>query len=452
MAKMIDIQDQHDGELKVYRREEADGTVSDFWYYQINIPNHQRIRHKSTKERELASALMAANVQYQKLKQRVMMGLSISSVSLEQVYKDAREYYEQRHQAGLLDKTRFHRFQISVERLFIPYFADELQRDFAEINTLDVENWIVWRKAKGQRQRGWHNKSHLPEWVPNRKVSDGTINVELQMLRMFYDYAEKSGLILPAQRPSIKALKHNVKDNRRPHFTRSEWGKITTFLANKYVEDMPPNMAKTSLASMYRFFRLQNRYFWNLLYLSSCRVGELRNVKWGHIDQPRKIKNQRSDAVYRTLITVDGKTGRRRVVCQPYATKMFEDWKKICAEFGVSTNSTDLVFRHPSFSNHGAEKIDQPIETTNVAFKGVLDKLNLGTDADGRQRTVYSIRHSIISHLLADGVNLNAISKNAGVSIETMTRAYDHTESVDYINEITKADKTKFDEFYEPMS
>ena len=131
---------------------------------------------------------------------------------------------------------------------------------------------------------------------------------------------------------------------------------------------------------------------------------------------------------------------------------MFEDWKKICAEFGVSTNSTDLVFRHPSFSNHGAKKIDQPIETTNVAFKGVLDKLNLGTDADGRQRTVYSIRHSIISHLLADGVNLNAISKNAGVSIETMTRAYDHTESVDYINEITKADKTKFDEFYEPMS
>jgi hypothetical protein len=112
MAKMIDIQDQHHGELKVYRREEADRTISDFWYYQINIPNHQRIRHKSAKERELASALMAANVQYQKFKQRAMMGLSIASVSLEQVYKDAREYYERRHQAGLLDKTRFHRFQI----------------------------------------------------------------------------------------------------------------------------------------------------------------------------------------------------------------------------------------------------------------------------------------------------------------------------------------------------
>ena len=317
---------------------------------------------------------MFAERQYQKLKQRDLLGLSFASVSFEQVYKDAREYYERRHKAGLLDKTRFHRFQISVKRLFIPYFLDELQRDFSEINTLDVENWIVWRKAKGQRQREWHNKSQLPEWVPNRKVSDETINVELQMLRMFYDYAQKSELILPAQRPTIKALKHNVKDNRRPHFTRSEWGKIKTYLANKYVDDMPPHMAKTSLASMYRFFRLQNRYFWNLLYLSSCRVGELRNVKWGHIDQPRKIKSQKSDAVYRTLIKVDGKIGRRRVVCQPYATKMFEDWKKICAEFCVSTSQKDLVFRHPSFSNHGAEKTDQPIETTNVAFKGVLKK------------------------------------------------------------------------------
>ena len=450
--KRLETTSHHNKELLVYRVQHDSGKVMDSWYYAINIPHQKTIKDKSTRLSDFASALMFAESQYQKLKQRDLLGLSIASVSLEQVYKDAREYYERRHQAGLLDKTRFHRFQISVERLFIPYFSHELERDFSEINTLDVENWIVWRKAKGQRQRGWHNKSDLPEWLPQRKVSDGTINVELQMLRMVYDYAEKSELILPAQRPTIKALKHNVKDNRRPHFTRSEWGKITTYLANKYVDDMPPHMAKTSLASMYRFFRLQNRYYWNLLYLSSCRVGELRNVKWGHIDQPRKIKNQKSDAVYRTLITVDGKTGRRRVVCQPYATKMFEDWKKICAEFGVSTNSTDLVFRHPSFSNHGAEKIDQPIETTNVAFKGVLDKLNLGTDADGRQRTVYSIRHSIISHLLADGVNLNAISKNAGVSIETMTRAYDHTESVDYINEITKADKTKFDEFYEPMS
>jgi len=444
MAKMIDIQDQHDGELKVYRREEADGTVSDFWYYQINIPNHQRIRHKSTKERELASALMATNVQYQKLKQRVMMGLSIASVSLEQVYKDAREYYEQRHQAGLLDKTRFHRFQISVERLFIPYFSDELQRDFSEINTLDVENWIVWRKAKGQRQRGWHNKSKLPEWVPNRKVSNGTINVELQMLRMIYDYAEKSELILPAQRPSIKSLRHSIQQNRRPHFTWSEWNKITNYLTKKYVNDLPPHMAKTSFAPMYEFYRKNNQYFWQLLFMSMCRVGELKRLKWGNIDD-RKVKDPiTGEKVQRLILTVNGKTGKRQVVCQPYAAKLFADWKTSCRQFGIQTNSKDLVFRHPPSTNQKG-KADLEIHTTNVAFKRVLEKLDLSTDADGKQRTLYSIRHTAITYALRRNVSLNAISKNAGVSVETLTRAYDHTQSADYIMELTKSDYTRFD-------
>ena len=44
---------------------------------------------------------------------------------------------------------------------------------------------------------------------------------------------------------------------------------------------------------------------------------------------------------------------------------------------------------------------------------------------------------SISSHLFRN-VNLNAISKNSGVSVETLTRVYDHTQSEDYIAEIVK--------------
>ena len=39
-----------------------------------------------------------------------------------------------------------------------------------------------------------------------------------------------------------------------------------------------------------------------------------------------------------------------------------------------------------------------------------------------------------------------AISKNAGVSVETLTRAYDHTSRAVYIMELTKSDYTRFDE------
>ena len=90
-------------------------------------------------------------------------------------------------------------------------------------------------------------------------------------------------------------------------------------------------------------------------------------------------------------------------------------------------------------------KKGKAIETTNVVSKGVSEKLGIGTDADGKQRTVYSIRHTAISQALRRNVSLNAISKNAGVSIETLTRAYDHTQSSDYIMELTKHDYTGFD-------
>ena len=102
-------------------------------------------------------ALNFASTQYQKLKERAMMGISISAVSYKQVWKKAHEYNEKRVAAGLLDKVRFHRFTQVNKSVVIPYF-EEIGKDFAEINTIDIENWIVWRKPKGQRQRGWHQK------------------------------------------------------------------------------------------------------------------------------------------------------------------------------------------------------------------------------------------------------------------------------------------------------
>ena len=123
---------------------------------------------------------------------------------------------------------------------------------------------------------------------------------------------------------------------------------------------------------------------------------------------------------------------------------MFADWKRICQEYSHSTNPTDLVFRHPESTNQSGHAHEE-IETTNVAFKRVLEKLGLSKDADGKQRTIYSIRHLAISQALRRNVSLNAISKNAGVSIETLTRAYDHTQSADYILELTKSDYTGFD-------
>ena len=51
-----------------------------------------------------------------------------------------------------------------------------------------------------------------------------------------------------------------------------------------------------------------------------------------------------------------------------------------------------------------------------------------------------------MSNMLRRGISINAISKNASVSIDTLSRAYDYTQSDDYVAEITKNDYTRFDE------
>ena len=48
--------------------------------------------------------------------------------------------------------------------------------------------------------------------------------------------------------------------------------------------------------------------------------------------------------------------------------------------------------------------------------------------------------------MLRRGISINAVSKNAGVSIDTLSRTYDFTQSDDYVAEITKNDYTRFDE------
>ena len=103
---------------------------------------------------------------------------------------------------------------------------------------------------------------------------------------------------------------------------------------------------------------------------------------------------------------------------------------------GMTTNKTDYVYRHPPFTNIG--KAHQPVHNTNPAFQRMLKRIGLDKDAEGRAYSIYSIRHSAITWSLMRNVNLNAISKNSGVSIETLTRVYDHTQSENYIAEIVK--------------
>ena len=82
-----------------------------------------------------------------------------------------------------------------------------------------------------------------------------------------------------------------------------------------------------------------------------------------------------------------------------------------------------------------AAKLDEPVFTTrlsgtvtvhnlNRAFNALLDGLDLKTGADGRTRTLYSLRHFYATLNLERGVTTHALSRQLGNSTEMIDRHY----------------------------
>lgn len=430
----FDYKHFHDEQLSLYRVKFGNKDANKSWYYQIRIPKQKRIRDKTTNQTNFSNALLFAATQFKKVQQKLTLGLPIYAISFQQVVNEATAYYENRVKSGELAKERLNRFKRTMREIVVP-FVQELDKDFTELNSIDWEQYITYRKGKKQLSRGWHNRHKRNSQFVDLEVTNGSINMDLQMVRMVYHFAVKRELILSAQVPEIKSLKVKLKEVRRPSFTIDEWKQITDYMASKkYEEFITPQ--QHSFKKMYQYYHQLNRHLWLMLSQSTCRVGEIRELRFGNIEE-RKVKDEQTGKfVNRIIIDVTGKTGRRRVVCMPYASQTLMRWKTYLMNNGMTTNKTDYVYRHPPFTNIG--KAHQPVHNTNPAFQRMLKRIGLDKDAEGRAYSIYSIRHSAITWSLMRNVNLNAISKNSGVSVETLTRVYDHTQSEDYIAEIVK--------------
>lgn len=442
-----------DGQLLVYQRRDKDGVIKPTWYYDIIIPHQKRIRFKSTQLIDYGNALMYAKTQYQKTLTRINAGIPLNSIDFHIVAKEAYNHYKERYETQQFPKSSLDRLYNCINFIFIPYFCDVLNKDFYEITTLDIENLITWRKKQGHLNQYRHGLGQ-DLWLKDKIPSNATINKELNCLRLIYNYSLKRQLILAGQIPKISNIKHSLKDNRREHFTTEEWDKITRHLWqvyapwNKKTKSLPKQLFQRNLDD---YNRLLNRHFWLILSQSSGRVGEIRNIRWIDV-KTREFRDQEGKNIKRQILSVNGKTGSRNIVCMPRALETFERWKEICDYYNVSTSPDNYVWQHPHFTrSDNKHNIGKPVHDTASPFKKILEKLDLlyyGNPDTGGQRKLrsqYSIRHSAITWSLQRNVPIEAISKNVGSSVQTLQRVYDHSVSTDYMSLITQNDPTHMD-------
>lgn len=475
-ATQADVETDHDNQLTVYRRRDTKtGKLSDCYYYDIIIPRQKRIRFRSTKHTKKLDAIMYAKTQYAKVSQRIIAGIDITFTNFTKVAEKAIEHYEGRVEIGTFSQRDYDRIRTSNTYIFTPYF-EMIDKDFHTITKFDIEKMVIWRKKQGilkrvdkryKRVMNEHKKRYtatFEPWDSTRKVSNATVNKELQALRYIYKFAEDAKYISSREVPKITNIQYSVAEHRREHFTEQQWSEVTEYLRTNYAPWNEKVEKATSQAinigdeqnvffaqRASHFMCLLQRHFWLLLSQSSTRVGELRKIKWQDITDRPYPKPKTGKIINRKAISVNGKTGPRIVICMPYANKTIERWKNICAAFRVTTKPNEYVFRHPYFCYKNKGTPNNVIMNNNSAFQRVLEKLDLlhygKTDQNGKllKRTQYSIRHSAITWRLTAGVNLQALSSNVGSSIETLMRSYDHSTSLDYMEEITKNDPTDYD-------
>jgi integrase len=169
-------------------------------------------------------------------------------------------------------------------------------------------------------------------------------------------------------------------------------------------------------------------FYFNVAVHTGLRPGtEMDNLRWNDIQV-------RDDHV---VITVrKGKTtlhtGNRHVVGNRIVLEMMLDMLAASqgdrevdeAEFAEDSNP--LVFQLPAGSS---------TELLTRNFTALLKRLKLESGPGGK-RTLYSLRHTYITHLILDRVPVNVIAKQCGTSAAMIEAHYSHITPLMYAKEL----------------
>ncbi len=205
----------------------------------------------------------------------------------------------------------------------------------------------------------------------------------------------------------------NGEQSRRPHFDEREWRKIVRHLREFVKVENKKTLRERTMLVNY------------VLVLSNTgiRVGEARTLKWRDI---RELDGN-------VILTVNGKTGIREVVSR---TPEIRDYIKRIYDLRVDEVGEDkvtpdsLVFCHKDGTEVGSFK---------KSFQSLLKGCGVEKDSFGRQRSIYSLRHTYATFRLHEGVNHYVLSRNMGTSVKMLEDYYGHTSNITMSDELTKS-------------
>jgi integrase len=289
-----------------------------------------------------------------------------------------------------LDNSRapktYRDYIFAINKYLIPFFG---KIPVANIRDETIEDFAAWREVKmGREPKASTMRNHASAY--NRVIK----------------LARRQGLI-PAERAFPDLPIAGEKSQARPAFSQPE------------IDDLLVFMADWELGGRLRMSRLMRRlcrsYVEFLLYTGIRHGTEARALRWRHLQW-----HYAGDRRY-LRVWVSGKTGPRYLIAKHQAIPALErlaDWQDLgFADLdGVINARLDrLVFAYPDGGT--------PYQMEGV-FRTLMRDSGLALDTAGRNRTLYSLRHTYATFALEAGVDIHTLARQMGTSIAMIERHY----------------------------
>jgi integrase len=370
-----------DGEVVLYRR-----TRSLLYQCRFKLADGKWHRF-STRKASLENAIAAACDMYDEARYRQKLGLAHRTHTFTQIA--AITLNDLRKQIDVSKgKTAYHSYVSCIEKYFIPYFAE---RKLEELTHSDIVEFELWR----DRQM-------------TRKPKSSTLNNFTSAWNKVIATAVERGY-LSERVPVPKLTTKGEKGKTRPAFSQDEIDMLLAFM---------DTWQNKGLREVDREIRTLLRDYIEMLLLTGMRHGtEAMGICWRHIEW-------HTDKGVRYLrIWVDGKTGGRWLIAKHRAVDVLKrlharqlDICEMSFETTLQTRLPQLLFR---FSNGY-----QP-PSMNGTFKRLMRDSGLLKNAEGQNRTLYSLRHTYATlELLNNKTDIHTLSKQMGNSAAMIERHY----------------------------
>ncbi|MBK3774752.1 tyrosine-type recombinase/integrase [Azospirillum brasilense] len=390
----------------VERRELGEGLMiwrdakSPFWQMRAYVPGTRRYVRQSLKTADEHKAIVEARKRWMRVQVRMEDNLPIFELRIEKACDLWIKHAEKLEEKGEFRPAVLYFARGTIKRYLKAYFGT---RPLSSIDHGESDRYWRWRIENGKQGKS------------PRKV---TLSMELTVINQIIEWAEIQGHVKRALIPRLKLPKPLAKrkQERRAAFSAHEMD--TLFAMLKLWQGQ-------GYKHTHRMTRMVLYYAVRLVYLSGMRTNDLPLLRWRDV---RETWSERDQHWYVELY-LRGKVEPGWVVALPDARKYLLEWR----ELSPCTDPDDLVF---SFERDKEGRSKFP--GLESSFRLFLKENNLWKDADGEQRSLYSLRHTYATEALKHGVPIEDLARNMRTSVSMIVEHYGHVTNLEKAKVLTQ--------------